>query len=118
MTEWMQTTKCHDDWYKPTPRVAAGLSDLRIGQVIAYNDPAHGGWSVHEVGSGNATLDGDWDESDFPKGRCVILSDPPPEPIAVSRQLIDLLIQAWDNEDQSAMNTQMQVLAEIREATP
>lgn len=78
----------------PVPRVAASLEDLRVGQrvhvvedddtdgVLLSNHPAVSE-AVNMLAQGSII---------------VILSDPPPEPVTVSRAAFDRLAEARDAE--------------------
>lgn len=76
-----------------TPRVAESLDDLRVGQVVVVR-PRGSNWDMRES----------WtvQESTLAKGvdqwlteyEVVILSDPPPEPVTVSREAFDRLAGA------------------------
>lgn len=69
------------------PRVATSLDDLRVGQVVAWETLCDG-WMVD-------TNDQPWSAVAFREcSPIVILSDPPPEPVTVSREAFDRLADA------------------------
>lgn len=82
-----------------TPRVAASLSDLRVGQVVAYCDPTSPETDQivrikpKHLGPNKTNW---WAFANFRAGYVVILSDPPPEPVSVSREAFDRLVEMVD----------------------
>lgn len=90
---------------KPTPRIAESLNDLRVGQVVAFiNDEDHRQDDIFRVAfvdppeailkrTHNGWPRIAWQSADFHKPflHLTILSDPPPEPVQVSREAFDQL---------------------------
>lgn len=77
------------------PRVASSLDDLRMGQVIVVQGtgPADDWGKPYQIVGG-------FDHWFFDRAKqVVILSDPPPEPVTVSREAFDRLAEAVDKRD-------------------
>jgi hypothetical protein len=72
---------------KLIPRVAESQNDLVAGQWAAWVTYS-GAWEICRIQTPDL-----WSADYFKRG-VVILSDPPPEPVRVSRQAIDRLDQA------------------------
>lgn len=93
----------------PTPRVAESIDDLRVGQVLVTRDSRTGHWTV-------ARYMQEWADKhtwDFSNGRVVILSDPPPEPVTVSREAFDRLIDELDTWSTEKSATRVVIAARI-----
>lgn len=107
------------DTVTPTvPRVASSLDDLRVGQVVATicADGSAGECitfeDMHRFGYDAFMCGG---------GRVVILSDPPPVPVSVSRAVIDRLAEAVEQHDEQpcpAAEAARALLAEVRAQEP
>lgn len=80
------------------PRVASSLDDLRVGQVVTFRNLHIGKVTMLASGAAVAARMHEFDglptaitELDALNGYVVILSDPEPEPVSVSRAAINRL---------------------------
>lgn len=82
------------------PRVASSLDELRVGQVVTCHDKNGRLWQGQRGWSKPVLIPSDWDRAEWAKSlqthydAVVILSDPPPEPVTVSRETFDRLAEA------------------------
>lgn len=81
------------------PRVATSIDDLRVGMVVAHRMPTldHASqWEILWCSESQIEYLKDRHTTGFSEGNYVILSEPPPEPVTVSREAFDRLAEAWD----------------------
>lgn len=86
----MSHDECDAEFYNlspSTPRVASGIEDLRVGQVLAHRS-RHGDWIVYRMTE--RIVPGNWGNTQW-DGDVVILSEPDPEPVIASREAFDRL---------------------------